>query len=134
MVMTPDEFKRIISEDPALEGPLRNAASTVPQTTMKFDASGGVIALLIFLPAVTFIVNDIGLPWLHEAKRYSELWRQKLDGWIDEQYRKQGLDPEIAKTTTEALRRELEAITDKNTRKVWEGLAELFKGEETGDA
>ena len=132
--MTPDEFRRIVSEDPKLAEPLRNAAVAVPQSSMKFDISGGVVALVIFLPAATFIVNEIGLPWLYEAKRYSELWRQKLHGWIDDQYRKHGLDPEIAEATTEALRRELEAITDENTKKSWERLAELLKGGETEDA
>jgi len=134
MAMTPDEFRRIVSEDPKLAEPLRNAAKAVPQASAKFGASGGLAALIIFLPAVTFIVNEIGLPWLYEAKRYSELWRLKLHDWIDEQYRKHGFDPATAEATTEALRHELEAITDENTKKSWERLAELLKGGETEDA
>jgi len=51
-----------------------------------------VVALMF--PIVQYIVVQIGLPWLHELKRYSEVQRQKVHEWIDEQSRAEGLDPD----------------------------------------
>jgi len=125
--MTREEFKRIILADQALEGPLRKAAEVIPRKQMGLPTEFAAITILF--PVAVFIVKGIGLPWLHEAKRYSELWRQKFDRWIDTQYQKHGFEPDDAEAAGEALRRELEAITDTGAQKAWERFAELLRRE-----
>ena len=125
--MTREEFERIISEDPALEMPLRKAAEAIPRR--QFGVVTGLAATAILFPVAVFIVKGIGLPWLHEAKRYSELWRQKFHSWIDSQYQKHGFDPDDAEAAGEALRRELEAITDTGAQKAWERFLQLLRRE-----
>jgi hypothetical protein len=77
-------------------------------------------------PVAVFVVRDIGLPWLYELARWLELWRIKFHEWIDTQYIKHGLDPEEAKQAGEALRRELEAVTDPGIKKSWERFRDLL--------
>ena len=80
----------------------------------------------MLFPLISFVVQQIGLPWLYEAKRYSELWRSKFHAWIDTQYSKAGCDPDQAEKAGEALRAELEKTTDTNARAAWERLAQLL--------
>ena len=91
------------------------------------------LATAILFPVVRYVVGSIGLPWLYEAKRYSELWRQKFHNWIDTQYRNHGYDPDEAEAAGEALRRELEAITDAGAQKAWERFAGLLRAVKTGE-
>jgi hypothetical protein len=83
-------------------------------------------------PVVLFIVTQIGLPWLYEAKRYTELWGWKFHQWIDGQYRQAGFDPDQAEAAGEALRAELERTTDANARAAWERLRQLLTKETGG--
>ena len=69
-----------------------------------------------------FIVRNIGLPWLHEASRYSDLWRLKFHEWIHTQYEKHGFDPDEAEAFGEALRVELEKTSESEVRAAWEWL------------
>ena len=126
--MTIEEFQEIISQDPALEEPLRNAAKSIPGRQFGLVTTGAAIAILF--PVAVFMVRNIGLPWLHEASRYSELWRQKFHNWIDTKYREHGFDPDEVEAAGEALRSELEQITDASAQKAWERFAHLIKKSE----
>jgi len=123
--MIREEFEKIVLDDPALKTPLRKAAQAIP--SRQFGFVTGLAATAILFPVAVFIVKGIGLPWLHEAKRYSELWRQKFHNWIDTEYEKHGFDPDEAEAAGETLRRELEAITDVSAQKAWERFAEMLR-------
>jgi hypothetical protein len=86
-------------------------------------------AVVALFPLVAFMVVNIGLPWLHETARYSELWQQKFNNWVDVQNRCRNMDPEALEAAGEALRKELEAVTENDAKKSWERLAELLKKE-----
>ena len=73
--MTPNEFERIVSADPALSAPVRSAAAAMPHSRETFGAPGELVAIAALLPVVTFVVKGVGLPWLYEAKRYTDIWR-----------------------------------------------------------
>jgi hypothetical protein len=42
--------------------------------------------VLLLFPIVRRIVYRIGLPWVKTAERYSELWRQEFERWLDEEH------------------------------------------------
>ena len=125
--MTREEFEQIISDDPALETPLRKAAQAIPRKQMGTPTE--LAAITILFPVAVYIVKQIGLPWLHTANRYGELWRQKFDKWIDAEHGKHGFDPDEAEEVGKALRGELEAITDTGAQKAWERFAQLLRRE-----
>ena len=102
--MTPNEFERIVSADPALSAPVRSAAAAMPHSRETFGAPGELVAIAALLPVVTVVVKGVGLPWLYEAKRYTDIWRLKFHKWVDTQYRKHGLDPDAAEAAGEARR------------------------------
>lgn len=130
--MTPNEFQQLVSQDPALASPLRNAAGSIqPRTRGTFGTPTELAAIALLFPVVSYIIKNFGLPWLHEAKRYSDLWRQKFHNWIDEQQRQHGLNPDEVEVAGQALVRELEAITDAGAQKAWERLAELLRKEKS---
>jgi hypothetical protein len=124
--MDRNEFAVVIAADPNLEGPIERAGQAArPGTQFTVVAEAAVVALMF--PIVRYIVVQIGLPWLHELKRYSELQRQKVHKWIDEQSRAEGLDPDAAEAASEALCKELEQTTNASARASWERLAQLMK-------
>ena len=90
--MTDEEFRQIVSQDSALAGPLKRAATAAD--SQQFVLGIGEAAALVFMfPIAQFVLTQIGLPWLYEAKRYSELWRLKFHEWIDGQFREAAFDP-----------------------------------------
>lgn len=118
--MTQEEFKQIVSQEAPVLKTLRGVALTADVSpTMDFGVTE-IIFLSIVLPMTSYIVKEIGLPWLHEAQRYSELWRFRLDRWIDEQYQNQQIDINQARIAGEELRRQLEETTDPEIRAAWE--------------
>lgn len=127
--MTKEEFERLISQDPALATPIHNAAAAISPPRRAFGGATELAAIAVLFPVAVYVIKHIGLPWLYEAKRYSEVWRQKFHNWIDKQYRKQGFDPDTAEAVGEALRLELEKITDAGAKKSWEDFAELLRQE-----
>lgn len=131
--MTNEEFQQLLEQDPALAAPIREAVRTLPSQTMGMASPTEWAAIAAFFPVAVFIVRNIGLPWLHEASRYSELWRLKFHDWIDTQYKKQGFDPNQAEAFGEALREQLQATNDKAVRKAWERLCPLLKAAEDAD-
>jgi hypothetical protein len=129
-MLTPKEFADLVSDDPALETPLFSAAEQIPGWfPVTGDTQLEMAVIVALFPLVAFVVLNIGLPWLHEAKRYSNLWRQKFHTWADEQYRRRKMDPEALQAAGEALRKGLEAVTEKDVKKSWEHLAEMLKKE-----
>jgi hypothetical protein len=69
--MTDEEFRQIVSQDSALAGPLKRAAAAAD--SQQFVLGIGEAAALVFMfPIAQFVLTQIGLPWLYEAKRYSE--------------------------------------------------------------
>ena len=126
--MNRDEFRDAIAADPNLSGPIERAAKAAKPKQMAVATEAAVVVLMF--PIARYVLVHVGLPWLHEAKRYSELWRQKVHRWIDEQYEREGLDPDDAEAASEALREELEGITDTSARASWERLADRMSADE----
>ena len=123
--MNRNEFATTIAADPNLSGPIERAGQAARPGQYTVVAEAAVVALMF--PIVRYIVVQIGLPWLHELKRYSELQRQKVHQWIDERSRAEGLDPDAAEAASDALCRELEQTTSASARDSWQRLAELLK-------
>ena len=118
-----ERFKEIISEDPSLAIPIRNATVSIPiRRSGPFGTSIDITIMFV----IYFILKEIGLPWAYEAKRYSELWRLRFNKWIDEQYSKHEIDPEDARAFGESLRKELENISKQDDRKSWDRLLVLI--------
>ena len=80
----------------------------------------------LMFPLVSYVLVHVGLPWLHAAKRFSDLQLAKVHRWIDERYREEGLDPDAAEAAADALCEELQSITDAEARGAWERLAEAM--------
>ena len=128
--MTKDEFQQLLEQDPALRGPISAAARAGggPGTRSAFGVGvteAAVVALMF--PVASYIVREIGLPWLYEAKRYTEIWRLKFHDWIDGKYGEHGLDPDQAEAAGEALRKQLEEITGADDKASWERFLDLLK-------
>jgi hypothetical protein len=124
--MDRNEFIAVIAADPNLKGPIERAGQAArPGTQFTVVAEAAVVALVF--PIVRYIVVQIGLPWLYELRRYSELQRQRVHEWIDDRSRAEGVDPDAAEAASEALCRELEQTTGPSARASWERLAELMR-------
>ncbi|HLZ27389.1 MAG TPA: hypothetical protein VKV73_08725 [Chloroflexota bacterium] len=116
--MTQDEFEQAVAADPALAGPMTRAAAQVPADRLTGVEDAAIVALMY--PIARYVVVQIGLPWLYEAGRYTELFRLRFHDWVDGEYRRSGRDPEAARLAGEALRHELEKVTDSGQRSAWE--------------
>jgi len=104
---------------------MRRASSAGGPKQFGVITEAAVVALMF--PLVKYVLTHIGLPWLHELKRISELQRQKLHQWIDQRYREEGFDPDAAEAAGDALCDELQATTDAEARGAWQRLLELFQ-------
>jgi len=122
--MQQNEFVAVVSGDAVLASMVRRAAEAAP-ARQQFGIGEAMLIVAMF-PVVQFTVTRIGLPWLYEAGRFSELWRQRFHRWLDDEYRAAGFDPEQAEAAGEALVRELERTTDTGTRQSWERLRGLL--------
>lgn len=129
--MNRDEFRQIVSDDAQLAGPIRQAASAGQSRQFSVVAEAAVVALMF--PIVKYLLTNIGLPWLHELKRYSEFQRQKIHEWIDANYREEGIDPDAAEAASDALCEQLEQTTDTAAQAAWERLAGLMKESPQGE-
>lgn len=123
--MDREEFEQFVLGDAQLAGPIRRVASAGGPKTFGLITEAAVVALMF--PLVKYVLTHIGLPWLHELKRISELKRQKLHRWIDERYRQEGFDPEAAEAAGDALCDELQSTTDAEARSAWQRLLELIQ-------
>src|SRR4051812_24236982 len=103
--MNRDEFRDAIAADPDLSGPIERAARAAQPKQMAVVTEVAVVALMF--PIARYVLVQIGLPWLQEAARFSQLWQNKVHRWIDDQSRREGLDPDAAEAASEALRQEL---------------------------
>jgi len=124
--MTREEFQKIVSDDPVISRPIVRAAV---RAGLRAQFSAGPLpepTSIVMFVVTLFLLKNIGLPWLHEVSRYSELWRQKFHAWIDGEYRKHGLDPGQAEAAGKALRSELEAVTGADARGAWERFRDLL--------
>ncbi len=129
--MDRDQFLRIISNDPQLGDPINQAAKAGQSKQFSVITEAAVVALMF--PIVNYLLTRIGLPWLYELKRYSELQRKKVHNWIDERYREEGFDPDAAEAASDALCEHLEQTTDAGARAAWERLAGLMKASSRGE-
>jgi len=125
--MTPDEFQCIVTQDPNLCGTVERAARAASPKQFGVITEAAVVALMF--PIVKYVLVHIGLPWLSELGRYSEVHRQKFHDWIDRRYREEGLDPDVAEAAGDALCRELEATTTADARAAWEQMANVLREE-----
>jgi hypothetical protein len=129
--MTQEEFARIVSEDPVLSKAFRNVAAASRADRERSGTFTEVAIIVVLFPVAVHVVRNIGLPWLYEANRYTELWRKEFHTWVDKKYREHGFDPESVEKAGYALRRELEETVDTHARKAWERLAELLRKEKS---
>jgi hypothetical protein len=123
--MTEDQFQQLVGQDAHLAAALKRAGQKLQPAQFGFTMEAATVVLLF--PLVHFILTTIGLPWLHELRRYSELHRQRAHEWISENYRRYGLDPDGADAATNALMDELQRTSDSQTRGSWEKLLALMK-------
>jgi hypothetical protein len=123
--MTREEFQRVVSADPQLAETIQAAAAEAGRGK-QFGVLTEAAVIALMFPVARYILSGFALPWLQEAKRYSELQRQKVHEWIDARYRDEGFDPEQAEAASDALIERLESTTDQSARTAWERLADLF--------
>ena len=130
--MTPDEFQQLVASDPYLSRAIGAAAGAGRKTTRFGGVTEAALVVLMF-PLVQFVLREIGLPWLHELRRFSELQRQRVHDWIDDQHHHHGFDPDEAEAASDALLAELERATDRPARSAWERLAGLIGPKESDE-
>ena len=123
--MDREEFQQLVFAEPHLAEPIRRAASAGQPTQFGLITEAAVVALMF--PLVRYVLVHVGLPWLHAAKRWSDLYLTKVHGWIDERYREEGLDPDAAEAAADALCDELQSITEAEAQAAWERLAEMIR-------
>jgi hypothetical protein len=126
--MTPDEFQQHLENDPYLSQVVGQAARA-GQRSRTFGVLTEAAVVTLMFPIVQYVLCEIGLPWLFELRRFSELQRQRVHRWIDSQYQKHGFDPDEAEAASDALLDELEQTTDERARASWQQLATLIKSE-----
>lgn len=90
--MTPDEFQTFIEANSAVRAALQDAISATP--TRSYTGLIEATALVLLFPLTRFLLTEIGLPWLTTLKRYSELQRQRVESWIDNEAQSHGLNPD----------------------------------------
>jgi len=122
--MTQEEFADLVGRDPAIGRPLQQALAAARRQT--YTTGIEVAAAAVMFPLVSFVVQQIGLPWLYEARRYSELWRARFHDWIDTEYAQTGRDPDEIEKAGDALRLELAKVTDPGVKAAWERLARML--------
>ncbi len=131
--MNQEEFQKFMQTEQELKATFDNIASQLPRIQQTFGTPIELAAIAILFPVAQFIVAQIGLPWLHETGRFSEIYRQKFHRWIDEQYTNNNLDPETAEAAGDALVKKLEATTESGVRAAWERFAGLLKKDDKGE-
>jgi hypothetical protein len=119
--MTEEEFYELLTKEPALGDPVRRASAVAAPSSYMTGIEVGAAAMMF--PLVSFVIKEIGLPWMYEARRYSELWRDKFHTWIDTEYAKSGRDPDRIEKAGDALRAELSKSMDPAARAAWEQFA-----------
>ncbi len=124
--MNQQAFSQFLSESPALQAELQAVAQDNTQFSVVTDAA----MMVVLYPVVRFVVTELGLPWLHEVKRYSELQRQRFHRWIDSKYDEAGFDVDKAEKVGEKLLQQLEKTQDARLRQDYERLAMLLKEDE----
>ena len=124
--MTPEQFQQHLDNDPYLSRVVGQAARAGQRgRTFGILTEAAVVALMF--PIIRYVLYEIGLPWLSELRRYSELQRQRVHDWIDTQYQRQGFDPDEAEAASDALLDELDQTTDERARASWQQLAALIE-------
>jgi hypothetical protein len=117
--MTESSFLAIVQQEPTVLKSLQRVAESDKPPTLTLGG-GEIILLSIVLPMTAYVVREIGLPWLSTLAEYSNLWREKVDLWIDRQYERSGIDRDRAKIAAAELRKELDTTQD---RDAWERLS-----------
>lgn len=123
--MTESNFLAIAQQEPEVLRSLQRVAESDKPPTLTLGG-GEIILLSIVLPMTAYVVREIGLPWLSTLAEYSNLWREKVDLWIDLQYERSGIDRDRAKIAAAELRKELDTTQD---RDAWERVSKrLIEG------
>ena len=123
--MTPDEFQTFAEANPAVRAALQGAISATP--TRSYTGLTEAAALVLLFPLARFLLTEIGLPWLTTLKRHSEVERQRVESWIDNEALGQGLNPDQVEEASKQQIEELEKSQNIGARQQWERLAELIK-------
>lgn len=123
--MTEAAFYNFIEREPLVREAIRRALAQPSRESFSLVTDVALMALVY--PVISAIIHRIGLPWLDTARRYSELWRNRVDGKLDDEYRRRGIDPVQARRVADAIRQEWESTANLQARAVWERLAALIK-------
>jgi hypothetical protein len=122
--MTESKFLAIAQQEPEVLRSLQRVAISANLTPTLDLGASGIILLSMVLPMTGYVVREIGLPWLSTLAEYSNLWRAKVDAWIEEQYSLSGIDRDRAKIAAAELRHELDITKDRDG---WERVSKLLK-------
>lgn len=114
-----EELSRTIQDDPHLAQDFRRMEQRL--SLRQFNLTPGDAAILIII--IKLLVYHVGLPWYHTLKRIPELYRARVDAWIDEQYNQHGIDPYLAREASDAVCHVLESVTEPQSRHAWEQFA-----------
>lgn len=126
--MNRDEFKEWLEEQPAIFKQVKDSAANIPPNVLgESDQLEDDVVIALMFPVVSFVLNEIGLPWNSDAKGYADLWRLKYRRWIDEQTDELDLHPYAVEAAGTELRRQLAATTDAAMRSSWEQLSGLLR-------
>jgi hypothetical protein len=126
--MTESNLLEIVQQETEVLKSLRRVAESDNPPTLTLGGSE-IILLSVVLPMTAYVVREIGLPWLSTLSEYSNLWREKVDLWINQQYEESGIDRDRAKIAAAELRKELDATQDRDawervSRRLIEGFTE----------
>lgn len=136
--MADHELQQALAQETELSASLERTAraglAAGAGATRQMGGLNEAAAMVFVLPLVAYVLKHVGLPWLHEGVRYSELFRQRVHRWIDTQYRAHGFDPDQAEAASESLCQELEQATAGPTRTAWERMLKLVKTSDSEDA
>jgi len=118
-------FQAFVTDNPAIDEALHQAAQAVPAKGFTLVTEAAALALLF--PVASFILKEIGLPWLATLKKYSDVERRRVEDWIDRHAESHGLNPDEVEAASKALMKALERTTETKAQKQWERLTQLLK-------
>lgn len=127
-MITQEKFELILNNHPvvrdALEKSLPDLYNENLLPTAGFLSKTQINIFAMIVASILFF--QIGLPWLVTARNVSDLKRNEIEEWINQQYKEQGIDPIKAREAAEKVRKELEPIQDETTQKMWESLQKMM--------
>jgi hypothetical protein len=92
--MEVEKFIQLAHENTTFQRVVEASASKYYGTELRAGAVE-VAFLMLFFPVAKFIVSEIGMPWVIQAKRLSDLQIERLRSWIEQEYKRKGLEEKL---------------------------------------